>query len=169
MCEGAEHKFWRSAWGEMDRTRKKQVTAATTAAHDIRPRQPRRLCTVSSVHSRPRPLLAFPSPSMSVRTALVASSRLRRPARPDLRPGLLARNVSSHHLPSEPSVSQSKFVLLSSTLSSRSVLKATSPSAPGPANSREQGPGELSDQEWEIRTGTLGCTSLARLEYLMLS
>ncbi|TBU40989.1 hypothetical protein BD309DRAFT_926148 [Dichomitus squalens] len=90
---------------------------------------------------------------MSLRTALTATARLHRMARQECRPDVLTWNVSSRVPLGKPSVSESEHALPSSASSPPSILRATGSSLPGSLPPEEEGPGELSDQEWEIRTG----------------
>ncbi|KAI0746402.1 hypothetical protein C8Q80DRAFT_1271302 [Daedaleopsis nitida] len=81
---------------------------------------------------------------MSLRSTLSASSHLRRPQRSHA----VTRHFSLQRSPDGPAAVLNDELALPSAL-----LRSVGSSNPGGPDARPDGPGELSDQEWEIRTG----------------
>ncbi|KAI1787212.1 hypothetical protein LXA43DRAFT_975391 [Ganoderma leucocontextum] len=90
---------------------------------------------------------------MSFRTAFTRSPQWHCAMHSAFRPRFAVRKVSSHV--SGSPVLDAGLPLLSSTVHTHSSpnLKAEDPVESNAPNRKSEGPGELSDQEWEIRTG----------------
>lgn len=135
-------------WGEGEQ----ELGVCLGEVHRGRPQSP-------PAHRRPSPSLSSPTPmaSRALRPALAATPRSSRPRRP---PRLcltwLAHRSLSTPAPHEPSPLASApnpGPALLSSIASSSSLHSTGETGPDSPNDRQDHHGELSDQEWEIRTG----------------
>ena len=116
------------------------VSIAATA---IRPES---VFSVTVLCLRPKSLV--PPMSLRLRSTVASSAKLRYRALCPLHCHVVIRQASQQHTSLDASTSTSPPALVSTP-----VLKSSEPQHAGGKSSKPDGAAELSDQEWEIRTG----------------